>query len=492
VARDHLELELKVAVARSFVLPYLGTDGLTHVRADAVRLDARYWDTPDFRLTRRGVSLRHRVGGGGGEWTLKLAGVTRGTELSRREVTLPGENGTVPAELSDAVSTLTGAQALTPVCFLRTERERSYLVDIDGARRVEISDDRVTVLEGEHPVARFREIEAELPEGGDRKHLELVARRLRRAGAHGGEAVVKVVRALGDAARPRVHPPPAPGVAVEQLVAHSVRDGLERLLAHDPAVRLDLGPEAVHQARVATRRLRADLRTMRPVLDEEVVEPIRAQLADIGARLGAVRDFDVLAEELAEAAAELDEPVNIAPLLTRIDTQRADARAALLGCMAEPGYHDVLHTLEVWTAVPPLRDDVDPATPADDVARDLLERSWRRLAKLVAAADGNSPAEQWHEVRKKAKATRYAAELLDPLLRGKAARLAVAAKRIQDDLGRSNDAVHARTWLAEQVIPGEAGAAAACLEVVLAAHGTDVLQQWDARWRAARRAARTF
>ena len=41
-----------------------------------------------------------------------------------------------------------------------------------------------------------------------------------------------------------------------------------RLIANDPGVRLGKDPESVHQARVATRRLRSDLRTFRPILDD--------------------------------------------------------------------------------------------------------------------------------------------------------------------------------------------------------------------------------
>ena len=47
-------------------------------------------------------------------------------------------------------------------------------------------------------------------------------------------------------------------------------------------------PESVHQARVATRRLRSDLRTFEPFLDERFAAELRGELRWLGAELGAV------------------------------------------------------------------------------------------------------------------------------------------------------------------------------------------------------------
>ena len=51
-----------------------------------------------------------------------------------------------------------------------------------------------------------------------------------------------------------------------------------RLIRHDPVVRLDTDPEGVHQARVATRRLRSDLRTFRPLVDAAWSSALRDEL----------------------------------------------------------------------------------------------------------------------------------------------------------------------------------------------------------------------
>src|SRR5439155_1633439 len=85
-------------------------------------------------------------------------------------------------------------------------------------------------------------------------------------------------------------PPPSAGDVIRNALAASVA----RLIAHDPGVRLGDDPEDVHQARVATRRLRSDLRTFHSLLDADWTQALRQDLKSIGRDLGAVRDTEVL------------------------------------------------------------------------------------------------------------------------------------------------------------------------------------------------------
>ena len=72
------------------------------------------------------------------------------------------------------------------------------------------------------------------------------------------------------------------GAVVQRAIALSVI----RLILHDPVVRIDVDPEGVHQTRVATRRLRSDLRTFRPLLDRDWVQGLRDELGWIARILG--------------------------------------------------------------------------------------------------------------------------------------------------------------------------------------------------------------
>jgi CHAD domain-containing protein len=64
--------------------------------------------------------------------------------------------------------------------------------------------------------------------------------------------------------------------------------------------------EAVHQFRIAVRRLRAVLQLFRPVLQQGWFNRYRAELRLLSRTIGAVRDCDVLWQNIIDASPELD------------------------------------------------------------------------------------------------------------------------------------------------------------------------------------------
>ena len=141
----------------------------------------------------------------------------------------------------------------------------------------------------------------------DRTALERIARVLAEDGATAGRAVPKLVRALGDRAEapPDIAAPETPLRATPPATpcAPPSRAGVERMVVNDPRTRLG-DVEALHQMRVATRRLRSDLRTFRPLLDPDWSESLRDELNWLGAVARRVRDLDVLLERLRHEGAE--------------------------------------------------------------------------------------------------------------------------------------------------------------------------------------------
>src|SRR5262249_32356690 len=73
-----------------------------------------------------------------------------------------------------------------------------------------------------------------------------------------------------------------------------VAEQRDALVAHAPGVRLGADPENLHQHRVASRRLRAALRTGRKLLDPVWSDSIRLELSRLGRITGPLRDLDVL------------------------------------------------------------------------------------------------------------------------------------------------------------------------------------------------------
>jgi CHAD domain-containing protein len=445
-----LENEVKLGVPPGFRLPVLDDtdESISALYRPDVVLHATYYDTPDLRLTRAGASLRYRSNDG---WTAKLpVEGQHGDALHRSELRFEGPPGTPPAAALDLVRPFARSVPVGVVSRLRTLRRRVDLFDANGERLAEIDDDEVSVLDGRRVGARFREVEVELAEGAPESIQTRLVERLRDAGAGDPDPVPKVVRALG----PRALEP-------GDVVAHEVGDdataadvvraaiasSVQRLIAHDAGVRIGDDPEAVHQARVATRRLRSDLRTFRDFLDPEWNESLRGELKWLGTELGAVRDGDVLVDRLRTHARSLpdDEHLVVERVIARRATERDDAHAELLEAYRSARYVELLERLVDASRAPALLPDAD--APASDVVPTAVRGPWRHLRNAVDAL-GDAPADEaLHDVRKRAKRCRYASEAVAPVVGKRAREFAKQVADVQDVLGEHQDAVVARTWL---------------------------------------------
>ena len=442
-----LEQELKLSVEGAFTpsLPQERSDVSGIEELPALDLRATYYDTPDLRLARHGLTLRNRTGEGDESgWTLKLP-VGKGIADGRDELQAGGGGRAVPLALADLVTAFVRSSRLVPVARLRTRRRRWRLHGRDGAEVAELVDDRVSVLQRGRVADRFREVEIE-GRGIDRDALERIAAVVARDGVAPAEQVPKVVRALGeratappDAAVPSQPGPRDPaGDAVRAAIAHGVR----RILSNDPRTRLG-EVEPLHQMRVGTRRLRSDLRTFCGLVDESWGESLRDELQWLGAALGEVRDLDVMLERLRRAGEDLAPELD--PLFAALEARREVSRERLLGALRSPRYVELMDRLVDAAQSPALTPEAK--RPCAKALPPLARRSWKRLARAARGVDESSPDEHYHAVRKRAKQARYAAEAIGPALGRRrardAAKFAKRAAEVQDILGELQDAVMA-------------------------------------------------
>ena len=504
--RGRLEREAKLSAAADFELPDVG-DLMPGVIAKAqpeLRLDAVYYDTSDLRLARFGVTVRHRTGEGAARWTVKLPeGAGNGSRITRREIDLPGADGSPPPEVLDLVLAFTRGRRLAPVARLLTRRQPVDLCDGDGRLLAQVVDDRVAVTRGRRAAEGFREVEVEARADGKmgRRLLDAAVTRLVEAGAQAEPPVPKLVRALG----PRALKPPDLAVptlpkqpTATDLVHRSIARAVAQILRHDAGARLGTDPEDVHQLRVAIRRLRSDLRTFAPLLDGERTAPVREELGRLGRSIGAVRDADVLGARLTatcQALPEQDRP-GADRLVRQLRRERDAAREAMLASLRERRYQRLLETLVKWAAEPPLRAvaSADPAVPAvpgrsaadDEVAARIARRPWKRLRRAVSALSENPPDAQLHAVRILAKRSRYAAEAVAALYGRDATRFAGRIADVQTVLGDHQDTVVAEDWLRSAAAADpDARLAAGQLIAVERARRADLRAQWPAAWRRA-------
>ena len=453
------EVEAKLIAPGELRLPDLSglVKAATAVRLPGRHLEAIYYDTAELRLVRNGITLRYRSGEDGPPWTVKLPEASSGAALRRREVSFDGAPGRVPPQAADLVRAYTRSRPLVRVARLKTDRTPVEIRGADGGRLAEIADDKVAVYgERGRRTAGFREVEVEVRAQGraGRRLMRAAIGRLVAAGCRAEPPVPKVIRALGPPASGPpdvVVPPIGSDAAVSTLIRYATARSVAQILRHDPGVRLGEDPEDVHQFRVATRRLRSDLRTFGPFLDPEPVSEVGGKLRLLGARAGAARDTDVLAGRLRVKADVLPEQdaAGVGQLLHRLEDQARQARSALLQELRGPGYDQLLDTLVGIAARPPIAAEPPglAGQRAADLAAGVIRRPWRRLKRAAKALAKHSPDPQWHAVRIRAKQCRYAAEAVAPVADRQARRFAAAVAAVQAVLGDHQDTVVAEAWL---------------------------------------------
>ncbi|GAB4495328.1 MAG: hypothetical protein OHK0052_02520 [Anaerolineales bacterium] len=212
-----------------------------------------------------------------------------------------------------------------------------------------------------------------------------------------------------------------------------------RILLHEPGTRLGEDIEALHDMRVATRRLRAAFELFAPYLPEGFLTPYRRGLRDLGRALGEVRDLDVLLEKAAQDAQEI--PAEAQPafdeLLHLWQDQQHTARARLLETL------DSLPRREFMFAFTQLlQTDLQtlPQTPLLHTQIPIVLYSHLAEVQAYEAQLPNASLETLHALRIVFKKLRYAVEFFRELLGEDVQKLISELKRIQDHLGNLNDA----------------------------------------------------
>ncbi len=442
------------------------------------QLVTTYYDTADLRLLRWGCTLRYRVGEG---WLVKLPVLDDGTALARDEVRVDGAADAPPPHSLTVVRPFTRARPVVPLVRLETTRRSTDVADPQGRNLAEVSEDAVTAYAGGAMAKQFREVEVEWHPDVSEAAVRDVVTRLQAAGATVPIRVPKLRRAIeADAAA-------APEVTVPRLGAHATAadvirtafaEATRRLVLALPGVVLDEDPEAVHQARVATRRLRSNMRTFGPLLDDAWRRALGDELRWLAGLMQPIRDADVMLETLEAAARMLDPSRTIPePVLARLLAERQEAREELLTMLQSERTDQLLDHVIAASASPQVRDDARDMAPRE--LRSLARRAQGRLGRAASRVDAATSPDELHRMRIAAKRARYAAEAVERYGGKPVKRLARRLAALQDVLGDYNDAVVAAQWLrarpmAEPAAAFEAGELAGTLDAMARVHAGDV------------------
>jgi CHAD domain-containing protein len=242
---------------------------------------------------------------------------------------------------------------------------------------------------------------------------------------------------------------PRPSSSAADMVLAYLRTQVHALTTLEPRVRADEF-DSVHQMRVATRRLRATLRSFGQVIPRADSEHLAGELQWLGHALGHARDAEVLADHLRNSLRPTPPELLIGPVQARVQghfaPQRAAARTALLEELDSPRYAALLAELERLIHEVPRGPQA--AAPARDVLPAAVGRAYRQAKRRMRRAR-HTPAGPdrdvaLHQARKSARRARYAAEAATPAVGRPARRFAKQMKRVQTVLGDHQDAVLAR------------------------------------------------
>jgi triphosphatase len=399
-----------------------------------------YYDTPKTKLKKHGYSLRVREAGGRFVQTVKPMTERVGL-LVRDEVEC--EVGSIKPDLGSPIfqpirALLGEHDQLEEV--IRSEVDRTtWQIDRRNGR-IQVDFDHGTINASGRR-AEFAELEFELIDGAPASLL-VAARHLSdhvpvrlgvltkadRGFLVADNALAKVSKAAPVKLRA--------GMAIGEAFEVIVHACLKHYRLNEPLVLGARKPEALHQARVAMRRLRSALTLFRPAVEDVEFQHLRHELRWFTAQLSDARNLDVYLER------DLEENER-----ARLIRKRERAYERVSDAMDSNKFRRLLIDLVGWAAIGAWRSGKPAAHLVESFASQRLDRLW----KSIVGADhdvGSMDEEERHQLRIQVKKLRYAMEFLRgvyPRAHVAERRFAVAVADLQESLGKLNDMATART-----------------------------------------------
>ncbi len=472
------EVELKFDVAATDAEALKACSALAGVTPGVTEADTAYFDTKDGLVRHAGYSLRVRKAGGHYVQAVKHKPAAAAGLFVRREweAEVPGFAPDDAALAKTPLLKLLEAGEAGPLKQqVRSKFRRTiWLVTHKGSViEVVLDEGKVTAGKAESPLC---ELELELKSGKPRALFALAgeigaALPLRLGVLSKAErAYALAERRLGEAARaePIALPPRITEGAAFRVVAQSC---LRHYRLNEMVLLVRRDADALHQARIALRRLRSALSLFRPTVRGKDYPELREEVGWLAGQLGDARNLDVLLA--GEEGLHADEAVR-----ERLLKARAKAYDRVEAALGSVRVRALMLNLSLWIHAGAWRFRDRAKRDLAELAADQLSRQWRRV-KRHSDMLGKVAAEDLHQLRLDVKKLRYSAEFLAGLSakRPKLARrerFVLALKELQESLGDLNDAEAAQA-ITTKLAPGLRGNAqrlrrkAAAAEAIAAA-----------------------
>lgn len=477
------ETELKFSIAKAELaklemLPLL-REGIGKARRR--RLKSAYFDTRKWDLWKRGFSLRIRNCDGALIQTLKQESFSildRGEW--ERPIDQPRRSALIHSNLAksgaNAAEWETGLAAVdsaaidlamleeTPLAgmideAMRARLDRRFEVEVErvafplakAGAAIEIAIDRGEIRSDLAPGKRIGVFELEIElRSGDRRAAFALARELSAQAPLQLSLISKAERGqlLAAGAWGRSKKASAPRLG-DDMTSTQAFSAICRVCLHDfmlNAAGLMAQPdgdpiEAVHQGRIALRRLRAAFALFRPIIRDYSFARMNAELKWLAGVFGAARDRDVMS--LNAAGADRFEAGDAKDFFAWLEKRRLAAHRAVVSATRSKRWRIFLVDFCEWIDAGAWRDSV--GARQDDMRRFVRKRlRKRRDALLEKGRDLESLApEARHNARIIAKKLRYAAQFFARLPqvadRGQMEQLLDGLDELQAALGELQD-----------------------------------------------------
>ncbi len=471
------EIELKFVLDEEGVKRLRSRLKSLNLDESAVRtrsLRSVYYDTAEHGLRKAGIALRLRRDGRRWLQTVKAGTTINGGLLRAREVEVPAPGGRLDLSMIPTVAiraeveNVIGEAELQVVCETQMKRSSSVLTLERGAR-IELDLDIGEIVAGELKEP-FREAELELLEGDIDSLYDLTQMLFPEGGLHlssmsksaRGYMLAETGKIQTDPLPRNAMPVPLVSEMTSEIAARDVlRECFEQISANTEVVLFTDAPEGPHQLRIGLRRLRAAFGMFKPVIGHPEMLRLNAEARQLGARVGALRDLDVVITDIIDPEHALHpEEQGFNALRQAIETRRVAVRKELRGYLrseaAQKFQIDLARFIETrrWLAPEDFEQTARLAQPIRELSGKALGKRWKSCVKHAHGID-HLTIEERHELRKELKKLRYTIEFLGPLYsQKKVATFVKKMKRMQNIFGDLNDLAMAEELLCKPDSPG--------------------------------------
>jgi triphosphatase len=428
---------------------------------DPLTVNDIYLETSDWRFHKAGLSLRIRDANGICEGSLESLDASGQKAPQRTEIQSPLPSADplalldVNTRLGEWVRALAGTRQPAVLFSLKSARQ-PYAILLDGRPIGEIVLDDTSIKHASgREAVRLRRVEVVLAKKSAnilRPFMDDLCRacRLSPALASKFEAGLMTLdikpETLPDIGPLAVSKAPSMG----ELAYVVLRRAFNAILLNEPRARVGEDIEALHDMRVAIRRMRASLLLFEPALPVRA-RTIRGELSWIARHLGDVRDLDIQLAWMGLWSGELapQDRAYLDDLTDTLQKCRIQARTRMIRSLDSRRYARLANRLAATLQKGPSLRSRPARTPALAAFPGLIEERHASMVAIGRRLRPGSRPEAYHRLRIRCKRLRYAVENARELYGSAAAKYLDVLVKLQDVLGLHQDACVARAHLQE-------------------------------------------